>query len=524
MRALIFADRDSHGLAPLDRDYALATLPLAGKELILYTLEDLVRSRVTEILFVVADHAGRIERLLGDGRRWGASFRFVLGRGGERPSLMWSRLRIADDQPLLVLRGDLLRSPAVAEFMLAAQGTGGTALCGLGSDPRGGLILLRPGHADPRALLDMLYLQEPASPPAEGCLPLPDVEVRLLETLQGYHQACLDLVSGRINGLGPDGRELALGLSVGLHARVTPRSLKQGRAYVGNHSRVHPEAELLGDVMIGRDVVIDRAAMLCDSVILPHSYVGEMLEVNNAIVAGDTLMRVDTGVVLTISDAFLLGRLGSRASASAQSSGSGLIDRLGGLLLFLLSLPLWPIALVAAALQSGSGAAAGAGATAAAAASVTPSRRLPRLVTYKLLIGNRSTAVAAGGVDGAFLSWRFNTRIPVLSLLPRLLAVIRGDLRLTGVSPLSPEESRSRSEDWQRVRDQAPVGLIGPTQLLLAEDAPLDERLMSDAFYVGQGDWWREARLYADALRTLFSRHAWSRPSRTSMLTPQAED
>lgn len=489
MRALIFADRDSGCLAPLDREYTHATLLVAGKELIRYTIEDLVGLGITEVVIVVADHADRLERLLGDGSRWGARFRFVLGRGHERPSLIWSRLSIERDQPLLVLRGDLLRSPAVSAFMLAAQGRAGNLVYGLGADPRGALILLRPGQTDPGPLLDLLDIRAPSSPPSEeDGVSLPDIEVRMMEGLAAYHRACLDLVSGRISGLSPGGAELALGLSVGLHAQVSPRSLKQGRAYVGNNSRVHPEAELLGDVMIAQDVVIDRAAILYDCVILPHSYVGEMLEVNDAIVAGDTLMRVDTGVVLTITDAFLLGRLGSRSSVEIGDWPS----RVSGAFLLLCSLPLWPLALLAAALE----------------ADQADRGDRPRLLSRECLIGNRRR-VSADLADGGFSSWRFNTRVPVLAHLPRVLSVIRGDLRLVGVSPLTPAETEARTEEWQHVRDQAPVGLIGPTQLMLSGRAALEERLMSDAFYVGQRSWRKDLRLLGEAIRTLFTTQAW---------------
>jgi hypothetical protein len=511
MRALVFADRDSSCVAPLDREYAVPTLPLAGKAVIVYTVEELVSAGVTEIVFVVADHADSLEHLLGDGRRWGGRFRFVLGRGQECPSKLWSRLRIGDDEPLLVLRGDLLRSPSLATFNSAAQGQAGTAICGVGSDPRGGVILLRPAHADPRGLLDLLRLDEPAAVP-EDYIALPDLEVRLLDSLQAYHQTCLDLVSGRIPGLQPDGRELALGLSVGLQARVSPRSLKQGRAYVGDNSRVHPEAELLGDVMISRDAVIDRAAVLYHCVILPRSYVGEMLEVNDAIVAGDTLIRVDTGVVLTITDAFLLGKLGGAAGVGSIVSW---LDRLGGLALLLLSLPLWLFALFAAAVQTASPRPQTSTETVSTADSATGRTDDPaegfgagRFFEREILIGNRADSVV-GGVDGAFCSWRINTRIRLLSRLPRLLSVARGDLRLIGVSPLTPEESQSRSEDWQRVRDKSPVGMIGPTQLMLGADAPLDERLMSDAFFVGQPGWLKNARVMLDALRIFVSAHSW---------------
>jgi lipopolysaccharide/colanic/teichoic acid biosynthesis glycosyltransferase len=92
-----------------------------------------------------------------------------------------------------------------------------------------------------------------------------------------------------------------------------------------------------------------------------------------------------------------------------------------------------------------------------------------------------------------------------------LFGVVLGDLRLVGVSPLTPEEAASRSEDWQMVRDQAPVGLLGPTQLNLAVDAPLEERLLSDAFYAREQRWTKDLAYLLTGLGTLFSGRAWRR-------------
>ena len=41
--------------------------------------------------------------------------------------------------------------------------------------------------------------------------------------------------------------------------------------------------------------------------------------------------------------------------------------------------------------------------------------------------------------------------------------------------PLTPEEADSRVEDWEQVADQAPAGLIGPTQLNLPSGAPRED-------------------------------------------------
>jgi mannose-1-phosphate guanylyltransferase/phosphomannomutase len=212
--------------------------------------------------------------------------------------------------------------------------------------------------------------------------------------------------------------------------------------------------------------------------------VGELVEVGNAIVASNHLIRVDTGAVLKISEAFLLGNLG----VSKGHVRVSFWDRLGGSLLLVLSLPLWPIAAAAAAL-SGEGA----------------------LMTSRELLGNRSALLAENATARGFVAKSWNTAIPVLRFLPRLLAVVRGDLRLVGVSPLSPDESAARTEDWQMVRDQAPVGLLGPTQLNLTEDAPMEERLLSDAFYAREQGWSHNARWLLSGLKMLFSGQAWRR-------------
>jgi lipopolysaccharide/colanic/teichoic acid biosynthesis glycosyltransferase len=99
----------------------------------------------------------------------------------------------------------------------------------------------------------------------------------------------------------------------------------------------------------------------------------------------------------------------------------------------------------------------------------------------------------------------------VLRNLPHLLAVVRGDLRLVGVAPLTPEQSATRTEDWQRVRDQAPVGLLGPTQLNLPEDAPLEERLLSDAFYAKAHSWKKDMKYLLRGFKMLFNADGWRR-------------
>jgi hypothetical protein len=264
---------------------------------------------------------------------------------------------------------------------------------------------------------------------------------------------------------------------------VSPKSLKKGVAYVGDNSRIHADAEFVNEVVVGRDVVVDRAATIRDSVVLPQTYVGELVEVANAIVSSSHLIRVDTGAIVAISDAFLLGSLGR---SEKQRSPTSAWNRLGGVLLLGLSLPLWPIAAAAARLSS--------------EGPMLESRRL---------VGNRSRDAQAGDGERSFTARNWNTPVPVLRYLPRVLPLITGDLRLLGVSPLALEESESRTEDWQKVRDQAHVGLLGPTQLSLPENAPLEERLLCDAFYAREQSLGKDLHYLLQGVKLLFTPSAW---------------
>ncbi len=506
MRAIVFADRLAAPLAPLDRRYPIALLPMAGRPLLLWTIEDLVANGVRAISLVVCEQAERIEERLPEWRRLGVRIELLRSAGEERPSALWPRLEIGAGEPLLVLRGDLLRSPATKAFLERAAGASGTLCCGLCGnaepDPRTALLLLRPGPGEVAGPLDSLRWQEPTDPTDLGdavVLQLPDVGINRIEHLQDYHRANLDLMAGRLPGLAPRGLELAPGLVAGEQAVVSPANLRGGRAYIGDHSELHPGAELVREVVIGDHVLVAQGATIYDSVVLPHTFVGELVEVGNAIAAANLLIRVDSGAVLDVVDPFLLGRLGIDAG-----TGTRRLDQAIGVVLLALSLPLWPLALGASIVApDGPGG---------------PVRR-EHLLGNLRDIGLRLRRSPAGLTpeqvaqlrgEVVFTRWRFATRVPLLAMLPALLDLVRGHVRLVGVSPLSPEESIARPEPWQQMRDEASVGLIGPTQLRLPAAAPLESRLLSDAFYAGRRSRLGDLGWIARGLLALFRRRSWT--------------
>ena len=121
LTAFVFADRRGDTLEPLTDSICVALLPVAGKPLIQYTLEDLATAGIRKAVVFVSEHADKVEEQLGDGTRLGVQLSYALSRGQERPEeLLW---RYCDQLPhtFLAVRGDVLRSRCIAAFLETAR-------------------------------------------------------------------------------------------------------------------------------------------------------------------------------------------------------------------------------------------------------------------------------------------------------------------------------------------------------------------------------------------------------------------
>lgn len=480
MRALVLADRPGAALLPLTNRTCAALLPVLGKPILEHALEDLVTAGVSDIRIAVSPHADSVERLIGAGERWGVRIGYVPLRESDPSAAALDR--VADDGgEWLVLRGDVLRAPCLAAFLRGAATVAGPCVGAVGAaDVDLGIRLLRERSASTSGV--------PGDPEQTWIMPSASVTIReamlsRLDSLAAFHGAALDAVAGRFAGLIPAGHEVAVGVTVGRRSRVPLRAVRAWPVFVGGNCQVDSDAELVGPVSLADDVVVDRRATLERTVVLPQSYVGELVELRDAIVWGDILIRVDSGAVLKVTDAFLLADM-ARPTAPGMADWS---HRALGALALGASLPLWPVALAASLLSKGP------------------------LLERERLVGNRRVRDEVGHEEPVvFNGWQFATRVPVLRHLPLLVAVARGDLRLAGVSPLTPEESAQRTEEWQHVRDEAPVGLLGPAQLDLP-GATLDERVLADAWHARHRS---DMRWLRRGLAALVSSRGWRPPQR----------
>ncbi len=485
MKVIVFADRLGQELAPLTDKTCVALLPIAGKSVLVHTIENLTMAGLHEIIFVISAYADQVEAVLGTGKRWGAQFQYILSRGEENPADILQRLELVTGESYLLLRGDILRSSVIHSFLKSAETLSNHHILGVIDNAPCAILYLCRDVYNPSLLAYLSWGDKKDLSVANDIhqIQLIDhVHLSYLDSLRSYHQTNLDVIAGRFEGPIIPGKQAGLGLTTGRGSQISIKSLKKGLAFIGTNCRIHREAELLDEVVINDNVIIDKGVTVRSSVILPNTYIGELVEIKNAIVWSNTLIRVDTGAVLHVTEAFLLADLRTQ---TLTNNLAGPLHRLLGFMLIIFSLPLWLLALLATSLNSS------------------------RLQTEELL-GNQTEIDDMGQSQRKkFKIAYWNTSIPILRYLPRLWATVTGDLRVVGTLPLTPVQSSQHSEEWEQVRDEAPVGLIGPTLLNLPYNAPIEEKLMSDAFYARQRSTLKDLGYLWLGVCILFSKRAW---------------
>jgi mannose-1-phosphate guanylyltransferase/phosphomannomutase len=487
MKTFIFADRSDAGLQPLTDSSCAALLPVAGKTVIEYTLEDLARAGISEAVIVASAHADRVEAHLGKGERWGMQLDYFPSRGAEHPATLLRRYARDLEGPFLLVRGDVLRSSIVTFIEDAA--TAGELLSEARIHGEAVGVCLCQGGIATLETLSWPYTDSPGMAVSANPVELRDACWSALDSLAAYHRANLDVVANRFPGLKLAGWARENGLTVGRGSDVDNQSLAGEHAFVGRSTRVRASARLIGTSVVNNNCFIDSQASIIDSVILPGTYVGENIEIRNAIVNGNQIIRIDSGANYRVTDRFLLTQMQPQGS----SLSTRLANRSAGMALLLLSLPLWPLAAAGALLKS----------------PAAPLRQL-RLQSnkYRLNEGHEP-------VRGTFTSREWAVSAPVLQRLPLLLAVVAGHINLVGARPQAVSDEPAGGDPWEHLARDTPAGLLGPVQLDLPGEAPSEENMLNEIYYAHSRSLLSDLGYLVKGARAMFSGRAWIARSHT---------
>jgi hypothetical protein len=247
----------------------------------------------------------KVRKEIGNGARWGMRFDYILAPVSESLDDIVRQSEVPLTDELLWVCGDVLRTPIVSEFLTRARTNESPVMTATIEGVSAGLKFFRHGKMASRMVPDESFgaLGSRIDAPA---LEFPEARLSQIESLSAFHRANIEAASGGFPGLVLTGRPLMPGVTVGRKTRLPARCVTGRTVFVGSRCRISASAELMDDVVVSDDVVIDRRVTLKSAVIMPNTYIGEFLEVNDAIVQGDTLIHIAAGGVTHVTDPLLL--------------------------------------------------------------------------------------------------------------------------------------------------------------------------------------------------------------------------
>lgn len=520
MKALLLATGENLRSGGLTTKLPSPLLPIVNRPVIVYAIETLVRAGLKDITVAVHHLAGSIEAYCGDGRRWGAQLSYaVLPQPfGSAGAVKWAAAQAAET--LVVLPADTLIDFDLSQAMEAHRASGALVTVitrapreqprnPIGADAaRQITVATRDGDWSKATVLDNVgaYLIEPGAltliPDRTRCDLTTDLLPALIaqrttvvaHTIDGYwntldtpadlHTAQLVVMhSARRNPLVTsklpkiahpyiEGKQIADGVWIGRNTAIHPSAKIAAPIVIGDNGQIGREVELGPSVILGANVVIDDEATLTNSTIIDRTYVGRLVKIADRVVNRTQLIDF-SGESTPVVDRFLLSETGLSLAGQATWRVVDVIVAsltLIGVSPLLLLIGLWSI------LRTG------------------------RLFVRTPLIKSHQ------GEPVTFNGLRFNVlKNAELYQLPQLINVLRGDLSLVGVKPLSPDEAACVTDGWQKQRYTCPAGCTGEWYVQTQPASTLDEVLVADAYYAAtrsaRGDlrlllrtplaWWR---------------------------------
>ncbi len=523
MQIILWATGETEKLRPLTENIPAPMVPIANRPVMAYTIEMLARQGFKKILVSLYHLGGSIEAYFGDGRRWGVEIDYALQREpwGSAGSLKWAERSITDT--FMVIPADILIDLDIEAILAQHRARQSAATIVVHPNGAGRPINLA---ADGRVLM-----QESADDPAslfatEVCIFEPQI-LEMIPVRTSFDQA-RDLLPALLNAGFPvhgyqangyynavasfpayqmaqhdsltctnssghvldsmerplEAKRIAEGIWVGRNHVIHPSARLAPPLYIGDNCQIGRDVELGPDVVLGKHVVVDDEATISRSTIFDHTYVGQLVDIDNRIVNKHVMIDVATAERSEVVDEFLLGEA---HPALIDSWLRRVWDTAVSLTLLLITLPITlPVALITW-LTAG------------------------RLIESQTYLGRQLGLVENGRSDNfnTFTMYRFNThRANNLTRfgrwltktdiyrLPELWNVLKGDMSLVGVKPIQLEEAAQITEAWQKQRYEHPAGFTGLWYIQSQPDSELDDILIADAYYVATRTRWGDIKIF----------------------------
>ena len=302
MKAIITAATTNH-LRPLTHIKNKHLLELANKPLIFYAIEKVVSAGITEIGIVVKEGDTEIQKVVGDGSRWGVKIRYIPQVGGAKglAHAVYCAQNFVGSEPFMVYLGDNIINDDISVLREKFEKENINCLLSLAKVPRperfgvpefdnnGKILRIEERPIKPKseyAVAGLYFYDNNAhkayphiKPSFRGSYEIADLHTWLAQNgynvqwqeIQGWWKdrgSALDLLEG--NSLALDNIE------TGNEGKIENSVSVQGKVYIGKGAKIGGRSVIRGPVAIGDHCLIK------DSYIGPYTSVGNKVEMHGA--------------------------------------------------------------------------------------------------------------------------------------------------------------------------------------------------------------------------------------------------
>lgn len=480
MRALLIASGYAPEMGTINDRYPSPMIPCLDRPLIQHIIEYLSQRNFDRFTIFLCHYPEKIERILGDGTRWGVQIEYYLIRDPQQP---YKLLKIIDldsgSEPILLGHADRL---PLTDFQAALhestplpilfEGTGRQEeASGLPPWTGWGWVtrdLIRQLDTNARENQLHRFLSPKAISP-NGHVPVHHVlNVGSFEDILKTNQLILER-NGRDLFLG--GHEVEEGIWLSRNVSLDPTVQLIPPVYIGSNCQIERGVKLGPYAVVGSGTVLNARCTVSDSVIFPKSYVGERLELDHALVDKNCLVNLTIGMAIEVTDRFLLSGMTDSTVSSWIFSLLSRLAGLAGLAVF------WPFLVLSVFITKVLG-------------------------TGPILTPAECVQIPAASNKSTWRTFMLNRfiRRPVENLempkssvapishflfyfLPGLFNVLKGSIRIVGVDPRTKEEIDRLPVDWRELYLRSKAGLISECYIYYGSNPSDDEFYAAETFY-----------------------------------------
>jgi len=459
-RVVLFATATAPADIPVPEGSAAALLPLGCSTFIERNLDQLASAGVRRIDLVVSGRPEELRVRLGGGERWGIDLRWHLAKDASKPYGMLKALGLNQTGRMLVGHAERCIGTAALEALLQrnliavrAVDADGIRWSGWGSADAAALAAVPPHCEEGELGLFACRTTSARLLLAPGQFAGARNAGELLQVQQ-------DMLAGAsFSAIPPTWIRTAWG-AMSPDAYVHPKALIEGPTWVGPGCFVAASASIGPGTILTQDVAVSAGCSIRHSIVLPHTFVGHGLSLDQTVVHASAVQHLRWGVrtVMPASEGLLLD-----LQPVARPPSTWLGRALAGLAC-LVMLP-WLLA-------------------------DTAVRRLRGLP----LRWRKRKVVTGQDRDSGQLSLH-NLRCArpsdsgaghILAQYGACLDVLAGTRSWFGARPRSASEWYALGRDWQLLLANAPIGCLHAPAWSDRKEEPLEARAAADVFFAVQ--------------------------------------